>query len=161
MNKPSARVGKVDVKVLLLGGLLALALGGVYFSYRITNAPTRPSPSGAPVSVVAPVGLSELDRLTVAVENRLKANEQRISADWASPVAAAAPKAKAAPVGREETVLRLRGVAQGGVQPLAFINEATVGLGESIMGFTVTEIRADGVTMVDGQGRKHVLPLYE
>lgn len=161
MSKPSAQTGKVDAKVLVLGCLLLLALGGVYLSYRLTHAPARPSSRSAAATDLAPAGLAELDRLITAVDTRLKEGQRIVTADWASPVAAAAPKAQPTAASREETVLKLRGVAQNGAQPIAFINEATVGLGESILGYTVSEIRADGITLVDGQGRKHVLPLYE
>lgn len=162
MKKPTPQAGKTDAKVLGLGALLLVALGGVFVSYRLTNAPRSPVMRTAAAGGVAQPALEDMDRLLAAVENRIRSDGTAVQTDWAEPVVPAAPAARAPlAAASEAAVLKLRGVVRGGAQPMAFINETTVGLGEVVEGYKLTEIREDGVTLVDGQGRQHVLPLYE
>ncbi len=157
MKESTARSGKIDAKVIGLGAALVIALGGVYISWRLSNPPARP-PVSVPAEERQSVQDGEVDRLLASVEARLQQDAAVIATDWPS---AAAPVvvARAAEV-KSEAVLKLRGVVQG-EQFMAFINDSTVGVGETVAGYTVESIQAESVTVVDGRGRKQVLLLYE
>ena len=140
MSSVVEQKGKMDAKTIGLAVLLVAALGGVYFSYRMTNAP-----------------------VTVGVEARLQEDAEPVRTDWAevaAPVARVIKNAEASAT-KEVPTFKLRGVVHGGTQAMAFINETTVGLGETILGSRVIAITNDSVTLVDGQGKQHVLSLYE
>lgn len=155
--------GKADPKAIGLAVLLVAALGGVFFSYRMTNAPVE-APSTGPAEVQKQAAdFATVDRLMNSVENRLKEDAEKVRTDWAVAAAPVAPVVKT-PEAKGKTEIptfKLRGVVNGGAQPMAFINETTVGLGETILGARVTAITNDSVTLVDAQGKQQVLSLYE
>ncbi len=98
-----------------------------------------------------------------SVEARLLEDAEPVRTDWAevaAPVARVIKNAESS-AAKEIPTFKLRGVVHGGPQAMAFINETTVGLGETILGSRVIAITNDSVTLVDGQGKQHVLSLYE
>lgn len=160
MNKPTSETGKMDPKVLGLGVLLVLALGGVYVSWRLSNPSRGPSIRSTTVgtAAVAPAA-EEVGRLIQSVESRLQEDARPLPADWPATVM---PTVSAKPKTSQPTAtLKLRGIARDGRQPMAFINDTTLGVGESVDGFTLMEIADESVTLVDGRGMKHVVRLYE
>ena len=157
MKISTAQAGKVDVKVIGLGAALVIALGGVYFSWRMTNPPPR-APQSVSAAQSQAVQDDEVDRLLASVASRLQEDAVNIDTDWPS---ADAPVVVArAAEAKPEAVLKLRGGVQG-AQAMAFINDSTVGVGETVEGYTVESIQAESVTVVDGRGRRQVLSLYE
>ena len=60
-----------------------------------------------------------------------------------------------------EMNLRLKGVVFGAKDPVAFIDEVMVGVGEKVGGFRVVAIRTDGVTVADAEGTQYRLTLDE
>ena len=163
MSNPSETKGKMDPKAAGLAVLLVAALGGVYFSYRMTNAPVSVGATGPVAAQAQAASLEAADRLMKSVEARLLEDAQPVLADWvevAAPVARVIKSAEAS-ASKEAPTFKLRGVVHGGAQAMAFINETTVGLGETILGSRVIAITNDSVTLVDGQGKQHVLSLYE
>ena len=153
MSSVVEQKGKMDAKTIGLAVLLVAALGGVYFSYRMTNAPVTVSVAGAVTAQAQ----------TASVEARLQEDAEPVRTDWAevaAPVARVIKNAEASAT-KEVPTFKLRGVVHGGTQAMAFINETTVGLGETILGSRVIAITNDSVTLVDGQGKQHVLSLYE
>lgn len=163
MNNMNDKPGKTDPKTLGLAVLLAAALGGVYFSYRMTHASVSVTTTG-PTTLQAQSGSLEFaDRLMKSVETRLQEDAEKVRADWVVAAAPVATVIKTSVADKEigNPTFKLRGVVNGGRQPMAFINETTVGLGETILGSRVTAISDDQVTLVDGQGKQNVLFLYE
>jgi type II secretory pathway component PulC len=163
MSRTGEQKGKMDAKTIGLAVLLLAALGGVYFSYRMTNAPVTVSADGTLISQAQNASLETADRLMKSVEARLQEDAQRVPTDWAEVAAPIAQEHKSvvASAAKEAPTFKLRGVVHGGAQAMAFINETTVGLGETILGSRVIAITNDSVTLVDGQGKQHVLSLYE
>lgn len=163
MSSVVEQKGKMDAKTIGLAVLLVAALGGVYFSYRMTNAPVTVSVAGAVTAQAQTASLEAADRLMKSVEARLQEDAEPVRTDWAevaAPVARVIKNAEASAT-KEVPTFKLRGVVHGGTQAMAFINETTVGLGETILGSRVIAITNDSVTLVDGQGKQHVLSLYE
>lgn len=56
---------------------------------------------------------------------------------------------------------KLQGVAWNPLTPLAIVNKRTVGVGETVDGFRVDRITADGVVLVGPDGEPMELRLYE
>lgn len=159
MTASILKAGKTDPKVLVLGGVLALALAGVGFSWHLTRAPAGPAPAAAtPAAVLAPDLQEQASQLAQSVQSRLLADADAIDVSW--PAAAAPAPVTRARVVQAEVTFRLRGIARDGSQPVAFLDDRTLGLGESIDGFKLVEIADESVTLQDERGRKHVVRLY-
>ena len=154
--------GKMDPRVPALAGVLVLALVGVGVSWKLNQAPaapeatvpdapsaTVPSSAGGPMAQMS----EEAARLIAAVQAGLAADAQAVAADWPAWVAPkAAPAAAAAkPADR---VFRLRGMIHGGDRPTAFLDDKVLLVGEEIDGYTLEEIAADHVVLVDPRGKK-------
>ena len=88
-----------------------------------------------------------------AVQAGLAADAQAVAAEWPAWVAPkAAPAAAAAkPADR---VFRLRGMIHGGDRPTAFLDDKVLLVGEEIDGYTLEEIAADHVVLVDPRGKR-------
>ena len=163
MKKITHKAGKTDPKALGMAVLLVAALGGVYFSYRMTNAPGTAKSFGPTTSQAQVTSFEAMDRLIKSIETHLQEDAEKVRTDWVVAAAPVAPvvKTPSAVAKTEDPTFKLRGVVNGGQQPIAFINETTVGLGETILGSRVKAITNDSVTLVDGQGKEHVLSLYQ
>ena len=146
-DKPAGEKAKVAV----LGLFLLIALGGVYYSWSRSQAPSAPAVMDVQQLAHSPVG-PEVDQLIQSVEARLREDAKFINlADWHTPaaVASAPTRAEIAPVS-----FKLKGVAMNGDQSIAFINEKVVGLGEQVDGYTLAEINPDRVVLTDARGRR-------
>jgi type II secretory pathway component PulC len=157
MSKEAPKPSSIR-SVALLAILLVIALGAVVFSWRRTHAPApSASPAGSPADVSGSALAQEAERLSKSVRARLDADAVAVDVSW-RPAAAPAPVAVKADVGRES--FKLKGVARDGTQPVAFIDDRTVGLGEEIEGYRLIEIGNESVTFLDPKGRRYVIGLY-
>lgn len=157
MKKSATTAGKMDPRVPMLAAVLGLALLGVGISWRMN----QDSPARAPASPAANSAeqmSQEADRLLAEVQVRLAEDAKPVATDWP---AVEVPKmaATAAFAQPAEMAFRLRGVVRGGTQPVAFLDDKTLMVGEKIEGYTLTAIAEDRVTLVDSRGRKHELVL--
>ena len=92
-----------------------------------------------------------------AVEAGQAKDAEVLDTNWR---AVEAPKKAAAAAARpEEKTFQLRGVVRGGSQPVVFVNDKTLMVGDEIDGYTLTEIAADHVTLVDPRGKESRLSL--
>ena len=156
--------GKMDPRVPVLAGVLVLALVGVGVSWKLNQAPAAPEATApdAPAAAASSAGgtmaqmSEEAARLMAAVQAGLAADAQAVAADWPTWVAPkAAPAAAAAkPADR---AFRLRGMIHGGDRPTAFVDDKVLLVGEEIDGYTLEEIAADHVVLVDPRGKQIAL----
>lgn len=147
---------------VVLALLLVTALAAVAVSWRLTHAPRR---------VIARGDYAERSRLLAAEADRVAASlQKRRLADavvmdlsgldvqrrqeMATVVDAGAPVVSTA------MTFRVRGVVPRGANPLAFIDDRTVGIGEMIGGFEVIAIAEDSVTFRDPSGRTRSVGVY-
>ena len=155
------KTGKMDPRVPVLAGVLALALVGVGVSWKLNQVPAAPEATApdAPAVAASSAGgtlaqmSAEAARLIAAVQAGLAADAQAVAADWpawvtpkAAPAAAAAKPA--------DRVFRLRGMIHGGDRPTAFLDDKVLLVGEEIDGYTLEEIAADHVVLVDPRGKR-------
>ena len=59
-----------------------------------------------------------------------------------------------------KAAFKLKGVARDSQQPVAFIDDRTVGLGEEVAGYKLVEIGVESVTLLDPDGQRHEVKLY-
>ena len=158
MKNPADTAPKIDPKVWVLAAVLVLALLGVGLSWRLSQMPAAPSASAASTSSSAEQMSQETSRLLAAVEAAQAKDAQVLETNWR---AAEAPQqtAPAAAARPEEKTFHLRGVVRGGSQPVVFLDDKTLMVGDEIDGYTLTEIAADHVTLVDPQGKESRLSL--
>jgi hypothetical protein len=156
MKTKADKPGKVEPKVLLLAAGLVLALFLVGLSWRMSQAPASSSGSVVAATTSAEQMSQETARLLSAVHAAQAEDAKAIETSW--PVAEA-PKVAAPAAKPTEQTFHLRGVVRGGSQPVVFLDDKTLMVGDEIEGYVLTEIAADHVTLVDPQGRKHALSL--
>ncbi len=148
-------------KVLLLAALLALAVGGVVLSWRWSQGSGPVFSSGSSGAATSPLA-SEVEKLAKSVRDRLAQDAEQLDVGW-RPAAAPAPMPVAQASGRAEAGragFKLKGIARDGTQPVAFIDNRTVGLGEEVEGYKLIEIGDESVTFLDPRGKRYVVGLY-
>ena len=147
--------------VLLLAALLALAVGGVVLSWSWSHASGSAAPSGTAGPAAQPLA-SEVEQLTKSVRDRMALDAEQLDVGW-RPAAAPEPMPVAPVAGRAElgrAGFKLKGIARDGSQPVAFIDNRTMGLGEEVEGYKLIEIGNESVTFLDPRGKRYVVGLY-
>lgn len=154
-------------QIPMLAALLAVAMGAVIFSWRQTHAPPPAVASNAGVHAgEVETLLGEVDRLAASVQTQVEARAERLDVrDWPArvvvPVVPADPVADPVAETPEQKVLRLKGIARVGEQAVAFVNDSTLSVGETLDGYEVAEIGPEHVVLKDGAGETITLRLYE
>lgn len=148
-----------DRAMPLLVAVLALALGGVYLSWRLSNParPAVPPPTAAQVTT-AGNSAAEVDRLVASVRSLLEGDAEVLDVAWRPVVVPAAVEEAVSVVGK--ATFKLKGVARDGQHPVAFIDNRTVALGEEVAGYKLVEIGVESVTLLDPDGQRHEVKLY-
>ena len=162
--------GRADQRVvLMLAGVLVVAVVAVALAWRLTHG----RPAGAvrrdyPGRCAALI--DDADRLVLAVQNRtrpdadpldlrkLVAREAEVQTQVLAQVQADVPVVKG-PVSTEID-FRVRGVARHGRHPVAFIDNRTVEVGESVNGFKLIAVGDESATFRDALGHERVVRLY-
>lgn len=154
-------------QIPMLAALLAVAMGAVIFSWRQTHSPPPDAGANPGVHVGAVEdNLAEVDRLAASVQTQVEARAERLDVR-AWPAKVVMPTVPADPVADpvaevpERKVLRLKGIARVGEQAVAFVNDSTLSVGETLDGYEVAEIGPEHVVLKDGTGETITLRLYE
>lgn len=158
MKNPTDPAQKIDPKVWVLSAVLGLALLGVGLSWRLNQMPAASSGSASPAPSSVEQMSQETSRLLAAVEAAQAKDAQILETNWRA-VEAPQKVAPAAAVQPEEKTFHLRGIVRGGDQPVVFLDDKTLMVGDEIGGYTLTEIAADHVTLADPQGKESRLSL--
>ncbi|HMP75848.1 MAG TPA: hypothetical protein PKE12_06080 [Kiritimatiellia bacterium] len=160
---PSAGASKSARQAPLLAVGLALAIGAVIYSWRASN----PSPAHTvrtDTSTVADEAASvALDDLAASVRQHVQdAATPLDTSQWPTRVAPPPePVQKEVVISAETRTLRLKGIARHGSDAVAFIEDSTLAVGESIAGHRVLEIGDEQVVLANPDGERVTLRLYE
>lgn len=145
-------------KVVMLAVALGVALAVVAYSWRRSQSQPESAASTALAQDAAQLS-GEAEKLMQSVRGRLAADAERIDVGWVPPPAPEAPApAIRAEIGRE--TFKLKGIARDGSHPVAFIDNRTLGIGESIEGYKLIEIGNESVTFLDPRGKRYIVGLY-
>lgn len=150
----------------LLAVLLALALGVVVYSWRASKPVASHAESASTQGLDFDPVFRGLDQVTDSVQARMQRAAQSLDISrWPSkivPVPTPTPVLKKNDLEQKPALdFHLKGVVRQGTQALAFINDRTLALGESIDGYRLAEIDAESVVLIDPEGEQTVLRLYE
>ena len=152
--------GGQTTRLVVVSVLFVLALGGVALSWRFSHPRPRVVENDDMARCAAL--RDEAGQAVASIQARLRADAAPVvfdGLDVRKEVVAAAIPEPATPTPANIT-FRLRGVVPTGNPPVAFVDDRTVSLGESIDGFKVVAIAAESMTVRDASGRTHVIKLY-
>jgi hypothetical protein len=97
------------------------------------------------------------------VEEALASRPQPTSelpAQALAPTAAQAAALEPPLVPRRPVALALKGIIWDARAPLAIVNDAVLGLNDTVEGFKVVSIEQERIVLEDGQGQRKALNLY-